>query len=268
MGVIIYECLSGKRPYDGDNFGQLFRAITVGKHVPLTEVVPELPLEVTDLVESMLRPDRGERLPDLTPAFELLRRHGSAQTTVRPPAFGPPVSPAMTPSANTPLEPPSPHSDPAPADSANRGLEGKLETKDGFSRTGSRVPMKRSVVPFALAGAVALGGIGVGVVALRGPGGESTPGAETSAQLSIGSDTSPASTTPPPSTAMATVTPVIVDAGTDARARDGKKARRNVAASKPRAKPAPTPPVSAAPTATAAPTETTLPGNVVGKAPF
>ena len=267
MGVIIYECLAGKRPYDGENFGQLFRAITVGKHAPLAQLVPDLPSEVTDLVESMLRPDRAERLPDLTPAFELLRKHGSAQTTVRPPAFGPPVSPAVTPSSNTPLDPHAPQSGADSVDRADRDKDGKLETKDGFSRTGSaRVPMKRSMAPYAVAAAVGVGGIAVGVFALRSSGGELTPGAETSAQLSTPSDTSPVPT--PPTPATATSSPAAVDAGVDARARDIKKPRRPVAVAKPRAKPAPTPPASAAPTATAAPTETKLPGNVVGKAPF
>ncbi len=197
----------------------------------------------------MLRPDRGERLPDLTPAFELLRRHGSAQATVRPPAFGPPVAPALTPGANTPLDPLSPDSGDAQADSANAGMASRPETKDGFSRTGSpRLPMKRNWVPLALAGAVVVGGVGIGAIALRGFGDEEVPTPDSSVELTSGSESelSPV-VSPPQAPPPAALAPSTADADAGAKEPAVKKPRRPVAAAKPRPKPGPKPPSSAAP---------------------
>ena len=73
MGVIVYECLAGKRPFDGGNFGQVLKRITTGQRTPLAVEVPGLPLEVLALVERMLTVTRAERPKDLENAIEVLR---------------------------------------------------------------------------------------------------------------------------------------------------------------------------------------------------
>jgi eukaryotic-like serine/threonine-protein kinase len=75
MGIIIYECLAGRRPVDGSNFGQVLKVIMTGAIVPLAEVAPELPADVTHLVTRMLTSDRARRSQDLLEAFEVLGRH-------------------------------------------------------------------------------------------------------------------------------------------------------------------------------------------------
>jgi serine/threonine-protein kinase len=85
IGVILYECLSGHRPIEGDNFGQIFKNIAMGDIVPLASRVPGLPPEVADLVGRMLSRDPGQRPIDLREVFAVLSRYAavSAQT------FGP-----------------------------------------------------------------------------------------------------------------------------------------------------------------------------------
>ena len=72
MGVILYECLGGQRPFDGDNFGQVFKSIVNHNPSPLDELEPRIPAEVANLVESMLRRDRAERLSSLELALATL----------------------------------------------------------------------------------------------------------------------------------------------------------------------------------------------------
>ncbi len=79
MGVIIYECLAGVRPVQGDNFGQLFKAIATGRIAPLESVAPHVPVEITELVARMVERDRARRCADLREAYTVLSRYGSAQ---------------------------------------------------------------------------------------------------------------------------------------------------------------------------------------------
>ena len=62
LGVILYECLSGRRPFAADSVGQALRLLALGRLTPLAEVAPEVPPRVVGLVERLL----SER--DLRPA--------------------------------------------------------------------------------------------------------------------------------------------------------------------------------------------------------
>lgn len=61
LGIILYECLSGVRPFDGENLGQIFRKVTQGHVAPLTEMVPEVPPSLSALILSMLSIERAQR---------------------------------------------------------------------------------------------------------------------------------------------------------------------------------------------------------------
>jgi hypothetical protein len=280
MGVIIYECLSGTRPYDGENFGQLFRAITVGQCVPLNDLVPHLPLEVTDLVAKMLQPDRARRLPDLSPAFELLRKYGAGRRTEPPPAFGSPAVPAFTPGAQTPLSQPGSEGGRHAEVGADSTGEARPETRDGFSRTGPAVPQRRrGIVRRAFAGAAAVGVLGFGTFALRSSlVDEATSGSAASSNEPIQSESIAAQAASERSAAMADPAAPRVEIAPDASTSATKKSAaepRAVGATSPTARSQPKSAKPAAPTApvvsaTTAPitTSTKLPGNVVGEAPF
>jgi serine/threonine protein kinase len=65
LGAIFYECLAGRQTFTGDNVGQIIKAITSGKIVPLRDVSPLLPPALLDVCDRMLRVDRAERPTDL-----------------------------------------------------------------------------------------------------------------------------------------------------------------------------------------------------------
>ena len=98
LGIILYECLTGRRPTEAENFGQIFKAITTGSIPPLRSVAPHVPSDVADLVSRMLKCNRTER-PALREVLEVLRRHASAL----PPSFAPPVRVVAVSSAPTDL---------------------------------------------------------------------------------------------------------------------------------------------------------------------
>jgi serine/threonine protein kinase len=75
LGVILYECLTGGRPFDGDNFGQLLKSIINGTFVPLEQRVTGLPPDVVGLVGRMLTVDRSSRLSGVEEAARVLILH-------------------------------------------------------------------------------------------------------------------------------------------------------------------------------------------------
>ncbi len=77
LGVVLYECLTGRRPFEGDNFGQVLKRATTMTYVPLRRAAPSLPPDVVALVERMIQSDRNERLPDLDEAIATLDRHAT-----------------------------------------------------------------------------------------------------------------------------------------------------------------------------------------------
>jgi serine/threonine-protein kinase len=83
MGVILYECLGGRRPFDGENLGQVLKRITSGERPTVGEVVPGLPADVADLVERMLTVARERRRVDLGEAIEVLSHHAGGEVEAR-----------------------------------------------------------------------------------------------------------------------------------------------------------------------------------------
>jgi serine/threonine protein kinase len=77
LGVILYEALSGVRPFEGENLGQVFRAVALEPLRPLDVVAPDVPLDVARLVTGMLAHARAERTADLEAIAAVLRRHAT-----------------------------------------------------------------------------------------------------------------------------------------------------------------------------------------------
>lgn len=72
LGVILYEMLSGKRPFRGDNAGQVFKAIAFEQPAPLDECVPGLPAPIATMVLDMLSHSRANRLADMQRLSDVL----------------------------------------------------------------------------------------------------------------------------------------------------------------------------------------------------
>lgn len=73
VGVIAYEILSGRRPYSGDNFGQVFKAVALKPIVPLQELCPGLNPALTSAVMHLLVRDRVQRAKDFGELIAVLR---------------------------------------------------------------------------------------------------------------------------------------------------------------------------------------------------
>src|SRR6185295_554961 len=54
LGVVLYEALSGRLPFLGDNYNALIVDIAVKDPPPIADLVPGLPKPVVALVEAMM----------------------------------------------------------------------------------------------------------------------------------------------------------------------------------------------------------------------
>ncbi len=93
LGVILYECLSGVRPIEGENLPQVVARLMSAGIMPLERIAPELPAEVTGLVKRMLTRDVGRRPASLVEVSRTLSRF----TNVRAPEFAAPSGVANPP---------------------------------------------------------------------------------------------------------------------------------------------------------------------------
>lgn len=64
LGVVLFECLAGRRPYDDGDVLSLFTAISAGRHASLAEAAPELDADLVELVERSLDSDPARRPAD------------------------------------------------------------------------------------------------------------------------------------------------------------------------------------------------------------
>ena len=71
-GVMLYECLAGTLPFDGENYHQLLQAILSGERKPLDTLRPELDERLVDLVHkaiSILPKDRFQSAREMLEAL-------------------------------------------------------------------------------------------------------------------------------------------------------------------------------------------------------
>lgn len=266
MGVILYECLSGQRPVEGDNYGQLFKAIATGSITPLEQIAPGVPSDITRLVGRMLSPDRDARPHDLREAYETLCRYSSDKAISFGGAAHAPQVIVSTPAAS---------SDPALAFDATGVAQDPGSSSPGvFSRTSTfggthtTLPVRR-VWPLAAALVLVVGGVtgsvwwvsrtgeAVGATASAEP--PATPSASVS---EVSSPTPPKVVPTDPETPKRDAGPPRRDSGSSVSRKAKSRPVRHAAQK-------PTPP-AALPPDTSAQSEkpAKLPGNVVGKVPF
>ncbi len=61
LGVVMYEMLSARRPFEGETPIDVIAAIVHKEPVPLREWLPQIPLEIERISNKLLRKDAGER---------------------------------------------------------------------------------------------------------------------------------------------------------------------------------------------------------------
>jgi len=173
MGVMVYELLSGTRPFDGSSYNETLFQVLTKPHAPLESVRPDLPRFTCAAVERALSKERGQRFEaaeDFARAFvDSLRLTTPTETL------------ADFETQDESREAPAPSfSAPAPAPSL-----------PATAHTGSRTPAERGFSKLAVAAAVMVPSILLGLLL-----GTSIQGSRTS------SDTTPAQASVSPSSAV------------------------------------------------------------------
>jgi serine/threonine protein kinase len=71
LGVILYEMISGKLPFDGKSMVSILAAISRGKPTAIDTLVPDIPQDLADLIMQLLSSERAKRPAN---ANEVVRR--------------------------------------------------------------------------------------------------------------------------------------------------------------------------------------------------
>jgi serine/threonine-protein kinase len=73
FGVVLYEMLAGKRPFENKNHKVLLQKISHKEPPPLASLCPEVPIELQRVVERCLAKDATDRFPQVTDLLAELR---------------------------------------------------------------------------------------------------------------------------------------------------------------------------------------------------
>jgi serine/threonine-protein kinase len=64
LGVLLYEALTGTRPFQGKTAGEIFAKIRDGKYTPLHKTAPHVPAPLANIVRQALEVKPENRFPD------------------------------------------------------------------------------------------------------------------------------------------------------------------------------------------------------------
>lgn len=64
LGVLLYEALTGTRPFQGKTAGEIFAKIRDGKYTPLSKAAPHVPSSLANVVKRALEVKPEKRFPD------------------------------------------------------------------------------------------------------------------------------------------------------------------------------------------------------------
>jgi eukaryotic-like serine/threonine-protein kinase len=94
LGVVFYELLCGRRPFDGNSDAETLLRVTSGQFTPLREAAPEVPPGLAQVAERMIHRDREQRyasadacidaLTPFTPRLTSFRQLGEMAKAARP----------------------------------------------------------------------------------------------------------------------------------------------------------------------------------------
>ncbi|MGH9949134.1 MAG: protein kinase domain-containing protein, partial [Pyrinomonadaceae bacterium] len=75
LGVVLFEMMAGQKPFMGENSMDVIGAILHKEPTPINQLLPELPIEIQEIVNKTLRKDRDERYQSAKDLFTDLRRN-------------------------------------------------------------------------------------------------------------------------------------------------------------------------------------------------
>jgi serine/threonine-protein kinase len=163
VGVIMYEALTGKEPFDGENYNQIMLSIITTTPTEPRDLVPEIPEPIEQVVLRAMAKDRDERYQTAAVFAESLR--AALEEAGEEPSLIIPVTPS--PASRAPKPP-----EPEDAETA--------ETEPGIDALGETLPAERPrsrrTLTIAIAGVLAVVAIGAAIVAVA-PFGTQAPAA-------------------------------------------------------------------------------------------
>lgn len=84
MGVILYEAMAGQLPYVAESVGALAIRMMSGPPVPLSQLRPELPEGLVDVVMRSVARDRDQRFPTMQGLIEAIKPYASTGASLFP----------------------------------------------------------------------------------------------------------------------------------------------------------------------------------------
>lgn len=164
LGVMLYEAVTGHRPFRGANAMEVVSAQLEGTAIPVGDLVPSLHPPLASLIMDLLSRESADRPDDLLRVADRLRAHalGKAEPAPRPKRSDPKVTVAAL----------------GPGPSAGGGATAPspllpLDTGAGEALPRRRLPALVGALCLVMALAIALWPKGRGAVAERGLGGDS-----------------------------------------------------------------------------------------------
>ena len=86
LGVILYECAAGTKPFDADTLPQLALLVHQGQPVPIAQLRPDFPAEFAAIVEKAMARDRAHRTSTARELADALARFASGTVAAVPPS--------------------------------------------------------------------------------------------------------------------------------------------------------------------------------------
>jgi hypothetical protein len=77
IGVVLYELLAGRRPFEGNSHGEIAAQILTREPPSLRTQAPDVPGDVEDVVVKALQKDRAQRLPTMQAMIDALLTCGA-----------------------------------------------------------------------------------------------------------------------------------------------------------------------------------------------
>ena len=218
-GAVLYELLTGRTPYDGDNVNQVLAKIITSDPLPLTTSRPDLDPAVARIVRVAMHREAAQRFESAADMLEALVPFGARRTPFGKsdsvvlkdrgkPAVDRSLGAADTVSATrraypAPVAPPRPPVTLTPASTA-------APTRTGMTKAVARRRLPRAAVWAALAG-VLVGGLGIYLLQMQSGGDEarSSGGAQRPSAAPPSSTVTPA-TAPPDRPPELPASPLVV----------------------------------------------------------
>jgi serine/threonine-protein kinase len=75
LGVVLYEMVARRKPYEGEDVRQVMLSILLHPHPPLAPQAPEdIPPQAVEVIEKMIAKEPSDRFPTLDDTLEAWRR--------------------------------------------------------------------------------------------------------------------------------------------------------------------------------------------------